>query len=70
MIRLSGLLPILLYYEAVARAVIDIYSCPFVISEFKFKDEEIGIILTEVIHHDVFKASVKQLAWMPNGQFS
>ena len=37
--------------EALARAVIDISSRPFFVGDFGFKDEKIGALTTQMIHH-------------------
>jgi len=37
--------------EALARAVIDISSRPFFVGEFGFKDQKIGTLSTQMIHH-------------------
>jgi imidazoleglycerol-phosphate dehydratase len=37
--------------EALARAVIDISSRPFFCGEFGFRDQKIGALSTQMIHH-------------------
>ena len=37
--------------EALARAVIDISSRPFFAGEFEFKDQKIGALSTQMVHH-------------------